>query len=208
MENKNSRLENRDYVLIIDKSGSMDTEDCAGGQSRWDASKEGTLQIAQKLSKFDPDGINVYTFDQGYKAFENTTPATVENIFKEVHPSGGTALVPVLSKVFADYAATKKAGKTKANGQIVLVVTDGQPTDQSAVAKLISDFTQTLDNGDGEFGISFIQVGKDAQASAFLKKLDDDLVGAGAKFDIVDTKTMDELGNMSIADALIAALDD
>ena len=29
-------LENRDYTLIIDKSGSMSTNDQAGGKSRWE----------------------------------------------------------------------------------------------------------------------------------------------------------------------------
>jgi hypothetical protein len=38
-----SKLRNRDYTLIIDKSGSMSTKDQAGGKSRWDVMQESTL---------------------------------------------------------------------------------------------------------------------------------------------------------------------
>jgi len=41
-----------------------------------------------------------------------------------------------------------------------------------------------------------------------LKKLDDDLVAQGAKWDIVDTKTFEEIESIGITQALIAALDD
>lgn len=57
-------------------------------------------------------------------------------------------------------------------------------------------------------GISFLQVGKDSGAHAFLKRLDDDLVKQGAKHDIVDTKTMEELETIGLTEALIAALND
>jgi hypothetical protein len=102
----------------------------------------------------------------------------------------------------------KKAGKTKANGEMLLIVTDGQPSDEKEVSKEIVNFTKSLDNGDGEYAISFIQVGKDPGASAFLKRLDDDLVSQGAKFDIVDTKTMDEVEAIGLTETLIAALND
>ncbi|BBH53975.1 hypothetical protein JCM31447_24280 [Fluviispira sanaruensis] len=54
-----------------------------------------------------------------------------------------------------------------------------------------------------EFGISFIQIGDDKYARDFLKKLDDDMVSIGAKFDICDTKTCDEIENMSLDQVLL-----
>lgn len=57
-----NKLMNRDYVLVIDKSGSMSETDCPAGKSRWDYAKESTLAISQKLAEFDPDGISIYTF--------------------------------------------------------------------------------------------------------------------------------------------------
>lgn len=51
------KLKNRDYYLLIDKSGSMAEKDCPGGKSRWDYCKESTLAISKKLDEYDPDGI-------------------------------------------------------------------------------------------------------------------------------------------------------
>lgn len=46
-------LENRDYTLIIDKSGSMSLTDQPGGQSRWVAMQESTLALASKCEQLD-----------------------------------------------------------------------------------------------------------------------------------------------------------
>lgn len=61
---------------------------------------------------------------------------------------------------------------------------------------------------DEEIGVQFLQIGGDPGATAFLKDLDDGLVAKGAKFDIVDTKTADEMENMTITDVLLSALSD
>lgn len=202
------QLKNRDYVLVIDKSGSMTANDCPGGKSRWESAKESTIAIANKICEFDPDGITVYTFAGSFKKYENTTASKVAQIFQENEPMGGTTLGPVLADVFADYSSRKKAGSTKANGEMLLVVTDGQPSDESAVAKEIIKFGNGLDNADQEYGISFLQIGKDAEAARFLKKLDDDLVSQGAKHDIVDTKTFEEVETIGLTETLVAALMD
>lgn len=202
------QLKNRDYVLVMDKSGSMDTRDCLANQTRWTAAQESTLQLVNRLSELDPDGIDLYMFGSSYKKYPNTTPEKVSGIFRETSPGGGTVLAPVLQAAFDDYSARKRAGKTKPNGEILLVVTDGQPADEREVASCITKFANSLDNADAEYGISFIQVGRDPGAQAFLKQLDDGLVAAGAKHDIVDTKTMDEIENLPLTEVLIAALTD
>lgn len=203
-----TNLQNRDYVLLLDKSGSMGTKDTPNGKSRWDYARESTEAIASKVAEYDPDGITVTTFSGTFKTYENTSPEKVANIFKENSPMGGTVLAPVLKAAFDSYLKRKAAGQTKANGEILLVVTDGQPEDEAAVAKAIVEFGNKLDNGDAEYGISFIQVGKDAEATKFLKKLDDDLTAQGAKHDIVDTKTMDEVEAIGLTETLVAALND
>jgi Mg-chelatase subunit ChlD len=201
-------LENRDYVLVLDKSGSMSEKDCPGGKSRWASSQESTHAIASKVAEWDNDGLTVIPFASTHKVYENTTPAKVTDIFKENEPMGGTTLAPVLKAVFESYKARKKAGTTKPNGELLIVVTDGQPSDEAQVAKEIVAFGNSLENADAEYGIQFLQVGKDQAASQFLKKLDDDLTKQGAKHDIVDTKTMDELENIGLTEALLAALND
>lgn len=202
------QMKNRDYYLVIDKSGSMTQKDCPGGKSRWATAQETTEAIAQKLHEYDPDGITVVPFATSHKWYPNTTPEKVSQVFKENEPMGGTNLAPALKACFDDYLQAKAAGKAKANGAIVVVVTDGQPNDEYEVANAIVNHTKRLDNGDGEFGISMIQVGRDESAAQFLKRLDDNLEKEGAKFDIVDTKTMDEVETLGLTETILAALAD
>ncbi len=200
------KLKNRDYVLVLDKSGSMEEKDCAGGVSRWHALQESTMAIANKCEEYDPDGITVVPFAGSFKIYENTTPAKVKDVFAENEPMGGTILAPVLAAVFKSFTDRQKAGQEKANGEMLLVITDGCPSDEDAVAKEIVKFGNTLTHGREEYGISFIQVGKDQHASEYLKRLDSHLEKEGAKNDIVNTKTMTDVETVGLTETLIAAL--
>ncbi|MBD1215857.1 VWA domain-containing protein [Aphanizomenon flos-aquae NRERC-008] len=200
-------LENRDYTLIIDKSGSMATPDQKGGRSRWVAAQESTLALASKCEQFDPDGITIYLFSGKFKRYDNVTSAKVTQIFTENDPSGTTDLAGVLKNATDDYLQRKAAGQTKPNGETILVVTDGEPDDRKAVMRVIIEVSRRLDR-DEELAISFIQVGNDAQATRFLKILDDELQSAGAKFDICDTITMDDMEDMSLSEVLLNAIND
>ncbi|MBF1988303.1 vWA domain-containing protein [Fischerella thermalis] len=200
-------LENRDYTLIIDKSGSMATPDQKGGRSRWLAAQESTFALASKCEQLDPDGITVYLFSGRFKRYENVTSSKVSQIFQENDPAGTTDLAAVLKHATDNYFERKTAGKTKPNGETILVVTDGEPDDRKAVMKVIIEASRRMDR-DEELAISFIQVGKDPHASRFLKVLDDELQTAGAKFDICDTITMDDMEDMSLSEVLLNAIND
>jgi hypothetical protein len=200
-------LENRDYTLIIDKSGSMATKDKPGGSSRWQIMQESTLALASKCEEFDPDGMTVYLFSGKFKRYDNVTAAKVAAIFQENDPSGRTDLATVLGDAVDNYFQRKAAGQVPANGEIILVVTDGEPDDRKAVMQVILSASQKLDR-DEELAISFIQVGTDEAATKFLKILDDDLGRAGAKFDIVDTITMNDMEDLTLKEVLLSAIND
>ena len=200
-------MSDRDYTIIIDKSGSMSTPDQAGGRSRWKIAEESTIALARKCEEFDPDGITVYVFSGRFKRYENVTAAKVAQIFQENDPSGTTNLGSVLQDAVNNYFQRKAAGTTKLNGETILVITDGEPDDRKAVFEVIIRATQQMEK-DEELGISMIQVGSDPQATKFLKALDDQLQGVGAKFDICDTITLDDLEDMSLADVLMNAITD
>ena len=197
-------IENRDYELIIDKSGSMGTTDIKG-KSRWEVCKESTIAIVNKISSLDADGITVYVFSNSFKRYDNTTPDKVEQIFKENEPMGGTDLGGVLKDSLSKYFERKTAGTAKPT--TILVITDGEPNNKNHVVSEIISATNKID-ADEELALSFIQIGNDAGASAFLKSLDDDLQAKGAKFDIVDTKTFDEVENIGITETLLSAISD
>src|SRR4028119_1599704 len=200
-------LEDRDYTLIIDKSGSMSIKDQAGGKSRWQVMQESTLAIASKCEELDPDGITIYLFSGRFRRYDNVTSSKVGQIFQENAPSGRTDLAGVLVDATNSYFQRKAGRQTKSNGETILVVTDGEPDDRKAVMKAIIEASRRMDR-DEELAISFIQVGTDAQATQFLKVLDDELQGAGAKFDIVDTVTMDDMEDMTLSEVLLNAIVD
>ncbi|MDJ0677245.1 MAG: VWA domain-containing protein [Calothrix sp. MO_167.B42] len=197
----------RDYTLIIDKSGSMSTPDQVGGKSRWEIAQESTLALARKCEKFDPDGITVYVFSGRFKRYDDVTSAKVAQIFLENDPSGTTNLAGVLQDATNNYFQRKATGNTKPNGETILVITDGEPDDRRAVFEVIVNASRQMER-DEELGISLIQVGSDAQATQFLKALDDKMEGVGAKFDICDTITLDDMEDMSLIEVLNNAVSD
>ena len=200
-------MSKRDYTLIIDRSGSMAIKDQPGGRSRWAAARESAHALAAKCEELDPDGITLYVFGSRFRRYDNVTSERVGQVFVENEPAGGTDLAGVLSHAFGSYFDRKRAGEAKAEGETIVVVTDGEPDDQKAVMKTIVDATRRLDR-DEELGLSLVQVGKDPLASRFLQALDDDLVRVGARFDICDTVTLDEMEELSLTEVLLRAIHD
>lgn len=199
-------LENRDFTIIIDRSGSMATADVRG-KSRWEAAQESTQAVAAGVEKYDPDGLTLYTFAGNFKKTDNVTASKVKDVFAEVSPMGSTALHTVLKDALDGFTSRKKAGNLKANGELIIVVTDGEPDDRKAVAQEIIRASKQMDK-DEELAILFAQIGNDSAATKFLKTLDDDLQGQGAKFDIVDTITFDEMENKTLTEVLLNAISD
>lgn len=194
-------LHKYDIMLVIDKSGSMGTTDIKGGKSRWTAAQEATEALARKAAEFDDDGIDVLTFNRTVKTYSNVTPDKVTQIFNEEEPNGGTDTAAALQKAIdLHFSRPNKPS-------IIAVITDGEPDDRSAVKRVIIKAANTIKK-DEDLGITFLQVGSDSSAREFLKELDEDLENQGANFDIVDTKTFDEMENLPLAEVLIAALND
>jgi hypothetical protein len=198
---------NRDYTIMIDKSGSMYESDQLSGKTRWEAAQESTLALAKECEKIDPDGITVYLFSGRFRRYDNVTADKVTQIYQEHDPMGRSYLAEVLQDALDNYFQRKAAGQTKENGETILVITDGEPDDRKAVMRVIIDAANRIDQND-ELAISFIQAGRNKKATQFLKALDDQLEQVGAKFDIVDTVTIDDMGNMTLAEVLLNAIID
>lgn len=200
-------MNNRDYTLILDKSGSMSAADQPGGKSRWDVAQESTLALARKCEQLDPEGITVYTFSSRFKRYDNVTASKVAQIFMENDPMGTTNLAVVLQDATRSYFQRKAAGQTKPEGETILVVTDGEPDDRRAVMEVLIEASRQMSE-DSELAISFIQVGNDAGATRFLRALDDQLAEVGAKFDLCDTVALDDMADLSLAEVLTNAVQD
>lgn len=199
------QLKKYDFIVLVDKSGSMSTADCPGGKSRWDYAQENVLAIARECQKYDDNGITVGTFANKLKLYENVTDGSglLEKIFSENQPGGSTDTAGALDHVIGEYLDSKKSGSSKPI--IVVIMTDGIPDDEAALVKVIVNATKKIDTRE-EIGLEFIQVGKDEHAHAFLDRLDNNMTKEGAKLDIVNAVTTEDLGDKLISDVLIASL--
>ena len=194
-------ISNRDYVVVIDKSGSMTSRDCPGNRTRWEYCQESVQALTEKVCSYDPDGVDLYFFSSSFSKTENVNGSKVAELFKAQTPMGSTMFAPVLADIFKSHFA-KSARPTT-----VLFITDGEANDPAETCKEIIKASNKIEV-DAELAISFIQIGKDISAQIFLKKMDDDLQGAGAKFDIVDTITMTDMENRSLEETLFNAIMD
>lgn len=193
-------LSEYDFIVVVDKSGSMGEADCPNGRSRWEYMQETVTQIAREVSKFDSDGIDLVVFGGAtVQSHQGVNVDALKGVFAKYNPGGSTPLAQALTE------SLKLAGKSDKK-DFILVITDGVPDDKAAAADVIRR-QANKQTADDECTFLFVQVGHDGGAATYLRSLDDDL--KGAKFDIVDVKTIDEVEQFSsIADLIVAAIND
>lgn len=183
-----------DFIIAVDASGSMsDYNKGSSGPSRWDVAQETVLAITRQLAQYDDDGIDVVRFGGQVQQYPGTTPDKVKEIFAS-GPMGTTPTTEALQ------VCLSLAGKSNKK-DFILILTDGEPNDQTSLKKLIVD-TANKQQSDEDLTILFIQVGDNAGATKFLQTLDD---GLNAKFDIVDVKTVAEVDAIGSVPALLEA---
>lgn len=190
--------EGDNFYFGLDVSGSMASQDCPGGLSRIQFSKEKAIQFANEASKYDTDGITVLTFGHQVKVYDGISADKAGEIIGKLSADeAATDTAALIRKAWELH----KAGKYEQS--VLFVVTDGDPTDKAAVKQAIIDITNSVTD-EREFNISFLTVGNiSSSLSAYLTSLDDDL--KGAKYDIVDVKTLEEVNFLT---AFAGALND
>lgn len=193
-----AKLSEYDFILVVDKSGSMGETDMANNRSRYDHMQETAVAFARDIGQIDSDGIGLVLFSGSSIVVKDGVNAdAVKDAFAANRPSGSTPLAEALTE------ALKLAGKS-AKKDFICVFTDGAPDNGGAAAEVIRQQSNKQDT-DEDCTILFVQVGRDPAATRYLQSLDDDL--KGAKFDIVDAKTLSEFEQFpSTADAIVAAI--
>lgn len=191
-------LSEYDFVVLVDASGSMGEP--YKGRSRWEYMQESLTSFVRDVEKFDADGIDLVVFSGGnVQSHTGVTADKVKEVFASRSPRGSTPLAEALQ------AGLKLAGKSSKK-DFILVFTDGVPDDQEAAARVLVKASNDIESDDA-LTVLFVQVGNDSAASRYLKQLDDNLTGA--KYDIVDAKTIEEAEQFSTtAELVIAAIND
>jgi len=206
-------LKDRDYTFIVAKSARLAVEQLPIITERWLSAQGAIFALAKQCEEWDSDGITLYINPasagnpQLFKRFDRVLSQHLNQIFTENIPLDSLNLSAVLKIALDDYFERKATEQTKANGEIVIVVTDGEPEDRRAIVKTIAAATKRMER-DEELGIGFIQVGDDALGMGFLTALDDDMQSAGAMFDIVHTRTLKEIEASSLAVFLAETITD
>ncbi len=163
----------RDYVLFVDKSGSM-----AG--NRWDEARKAVESLAPQVTRACPLGISLYFFNDECVRIDNVTTAQqVAGFFAKEKPDRGTNLHLAFKHAFNTH------GKKREQPETWLVITDGAPDKPTHVYELLKQESAKFKSGD-EVTISFIQIGNDEKATEYLRKM------RGA-LPFVDTLTQEDL---------------
>ncbi len=148
-------LHDRDYTLVIDQSKSMSVLDSVESKSKWSVVEKCTLALARPCEEFDLNGLTVYFFSNHFKRYRNITSSKVHQIFQENQPQGGTNLTVVLQDAFNQYFQRKADGQAKQNGEIIIVLTDGEPDHGISVTEVIGQASQHMEREE-ELAIYFI----------------------------------------------------
>lgn len=195
-----AKLSEYDMHVLCDITGSMEQpvrSNNPSGPSRWAYAQETLRDFCKLACKIDDDGIALGFFGGNkFPMYENVTADKIDGLLNSQTVGGGTYLAPALNAMFAiAEKATKK--------DLIIVFLDGEVSDAEATmqALIAKANAQTNDN---DCTVLFIQVGDDASATKFLNTLDDGLQAKGAKFDIVDVKTIDEAAQYSSFAELLA----
>lgn len=177
--------------MVIDHSGSMGSPSTVfRGKTRMQEVQEAAETIARAAEAVDSDGITVIPFSSKAAMVDNVTSSKVAQVFQEYQPSGSTALDRALA------LAVEKARKSSKRVGVV-VYTDGEPNDHGEVIRVLEDAGKL---GRSKIGFTFVQVGQDAQATRFLRALDDDL-----DTDIVDVVPAERANDLSLAELMYCA---
>ena len=183
----------RQYVIIVDRSGSMDTPDGARPGTRWTSAEKAVENMIDTVFKYDVDHtIPLYIFDHEVIFLgEVTDRKQVKAVFKEYKPRGTTGLNGALKEALETYAGTKRPNYEIVPGTTFIVLLDGGADNESEVIRTLQHFADPRNGyiaNHTQIAVSFIQIGDDSSATRFLKKLDDTI-----EPDIVDTKKDDLL---------------
>lgn len=185
------------FVIGLDISRSMGNTDCPGGMDRLTYTLETVSQFVKEAEKWDPDGVSFYPFGATVHAFPDLKSDEIDAKLKTLKMEGATMTHLAVDRAFQEHLAKKNAQT------FLMIFTDGEPSDPDGLKRSIIKITEAVKDPN-EFRIAFLTVGtRSAELDAYLTALDDNLTSAGAKYDIVDVKRLEEVDFMAAVDGAL-----
>lgn len=185
------------FIIGLDISGSMTSQDCPGNLTRFQYTLETVKTFVREAAKWDPDGVSFYPFGAQVHAYRDLKPEDIDAKIAGLRMEGATMTHLAIRAAYQEH-------KEKKNEQtFFMLFTDGEPSDPDAVKQAIIDITKDVKD-EKEFRIAFITVGNRTSAlNQYLIDLDDNLKSNGAKYDIVDVKKLEDVDFMAAVDGAL-----
>ncbi|KAF9446270.1 hypothetical protein P691DRAFT_733578 [Macrolepiota fuliginosa MF-IS2] len=173
-------------VMVVDDSISM-----AG--TLWCQARSALTGLVSIIeADFNTNGIDLFFMNSPKYETNIRDRHRIETIFDTVDAEGATPVGRKLQEIFTRYLPLVEDPNSTSPPIIVMVITDGVPTDD--VDKVIVEGARRLDRNNvpiHRFGISFVQIGNDPDAAEFLRELDDDISDQHQCRDMVDATPFD-----------------
>jgi len=190
--------EGDEFIFAIDKSGSMQASDAVlEGKpvQRIVRAKAKGVEYIRAGAKYDKTGPTLLAFGSDVVVYENVAEQKAEEVLAKIQ-----AVDPATR---TDLAISKAYDLHVASGSkqtVLFLLTDGEPTGIPNAQDVVKDVIRGIasrvkaSGNEHSFAISFVTVGNPSEGlKAFLTDLDDNL---GAEIDIVDVKTIEEIGSL------------
>jgi hypothetical protein len=165
------QLEDFDICLLLDDSGSMasviknhSSDPYAKSMTRWDEMKQAAIIVTEVASCLDADGVDVFFLNR--PPIRGVTSANQITVAFQQMPQGYTPITRSMQYIFQEKAAVIKERKL-----LILLITDGEPTDDSGNSA-IPQFLHMIKHRDKNVHISVIACTDDDSAMKYLDKLD------------------------------------
>jgi len=168
-----------DTIVFADDSGSMNFDE------NWNQSMEKIedmklifSRIVETAVLFDDDGISIRFFNNN-QVFDNVTSEQLATQAIDAITCNGSTPIGknLVTKVFQPYVYSKVNVNQFTKPVMVYIITDGAPDDKAELKYNIQQCKQWLQStpfGKSAVNIMFAQVGRDKNASNYLRELDND----------------------------------
>jgi hypothetical protein len=179
------------FIFALDVSGSMQSQDCPGGLSRFQYSIEKTKQFCHEAAQFASEGICLFRFGLNVTKFDHINEDKIDSIIASSEPN---EMATMTNKVID--AAYEEHEEDKHDDSRLFIVTDGEPTNPSAVIDSIEAINKKV-TSNNKFRIVFLTVGKVSdELQRFLDKLD--------AYKIVDVYELEKITFMASVQATLS----
>lgn len=175
------KLTKYDTVFVVDDSTSMNSR-MASGRTRWEEACEALADFASLATHYDTDGIDIHFFNSTKMSVGLRTKASIEALFSELAPKGGTYIGRKIQQLSEPYLGMLASAASSSScpwpkPRSYIIITDGKARDEAVLRAFLKDTAASLRQmgcPPGQLGYQFVQIGNNMGASKFLDELDGD----------------------------------